>query len=268
MLHNLIEPLGCRLTTAILVLALSACAGAPKRVDVAEGEDESAPDWPAAAVRDYERALGLMDAGRDEDASRQLSELADRYPEYAGPLMNLGLIAVRNGDAEAASGYFKLATTICATCAPAWNQLGILYREQGQFADAEQAYQQALASDPDYALAHYNLGVLYDLYQSRHAAAVEHYERYVALAGGTGDTAQVDRWIADLRRRLGEPPRAPVGERQLVRTRRLVREDDLDAQRRHAAQHRVDQSARAGAHPLLRDRHCLVDHRVVGHAIE
>jgi len=215
LLHNWIEQLHCRLTIVSLVLVLGACAGAPKRVDVAQGESEATPDWPAAALRDYERALGLMDAGRDADASRQLSELADRYPEYAGPLMNLGLIAARNGDTQAASGYFNLATTICATCAPAWNQLGILHREQGRFADAEQAYQQALSSDPGYALAHYNLGVLYDLYQGRHAVAVEHYERYVSLAGGSGDTTQVDRWIADLRRRLGEPPRAAqIGETQ------------------------------------------------------
>jgi tetratricopeptide (TPR) repeat protein len=214
-LHNWIEQLPVRLAIALWVLVLSACAGAPKRVQVTDGEEDVTPDWPAAAVRDYERALGLMDAGRDADASRQLSELADRYPEYAGPLMNLGLLAARNGDSESAAGYFKLATTICATCAPAWNQLGILHREQGRFADAEQAYQEALASDPDYALAHYNLGVLYDLYQGRHAVAVEHYERYVALAGGAGDTAQVDRWIADLRRRLGEPPRAAqIGESQ------------------------------------------------------
>ena len=215
MLHNWTERLTSGHTALVLLLALGACAGAPKHVEVAEGEGDTAPDWPAAALRDYERALGLMDAGRDEDASRQLSELADRYPEYAGPLMNLGLLAARNGDSEAASGYFKLATSICATCAPAWNQLGILHREHGRFAEAEEAYRQALASDPDYALAHYNLGVLYDLYQGRHAAAVEHYERYVALAGGSGDTRQVDRWIADLRRRLGEPPRAAqIGESQ------------------------------------------------------
>lgn len=215
MLHNSIERLPVLMALVVLVMMLGACAGAPQRVQLTEGDEGAAPDWPAAAVRDYERALGLMDAGRDADASRQLSELADRYPEYAGPLMNLGLIAARNGDTEAAAGYFNLATTICATCAPAWNQLGILHREQGRFADAEQAYQQALASDPDYALAHYNLGVLYDLYQGRHAVAVEHYERYVSLAGGAGDTAQVDRWIADLRRRLGEPPRAAqIGESQ------------------------------------------------------
>ncbi len=215
MLHNWIERPAVRLMAAVLVLSLAGCAGAPQRAEVAEGEGDAAPDWPAAAVRDYERALGLMDAGRDDDAARRLSELADRYPEYAGPLVNLGLIAARNGDADAAANYFNLATTICTTCAPAWNQLGIQHREHGRFAQAEEAYQQALASDPDYALAHYNLGVLYDLYQGRHAAAVEHYERYVTLAGGAGDTAQVGRWIADLRRRLGEPPRtAQIGESQ------------------------------------------------------
>jgi tetratricopeptide (TPR) repeat protein len=210
-------PLGGLWWPMLLVATLlGGCAGAPTR-DVTVGADgaQAAPVWPAAAVKDYERALGLMDAGRDEEAAERLSALADRYPEYAGPLTNLGILAARRGDAEQAFNYLTLATSLCNTCAPAWNQLGILHREQGRFDAAEQAYLQALDSDPDYALAHYNLGVLYDLYQQRHETAVEHYERYVLLAEDLSNTDEVDRWIADLRRRLGEPPRtAQIGDPQ------------------------------------------------------
>ena len=84
--------------------------------------------------------------------------------------------------------------------------------EQGRFAEAEQAYRSALASDPHYALAHYNLGLLYELYQQRHQLAVEHYEQYVALAGDKQAAAEVGKWIADLRRRLGQPARTARAE--------------------------------------------------------
>jgi hypothetical protein len=48
-------------------------------------------------------------------------------------------------------------------------------------------------------LAHYNLGVLNELYLQRLDAALQHFERYQALAGGD---RQVEKWIADLKRRV------------------------------------------------------------------
>ena len=56
---------------------------------------------------------------------------------------------------------------MCTSCAPVWNGLGVLHRQQGQFSEAEQAYLQAIELDPGYALAYYNLAVLYDLYMQR-----------------------------------------------------------------------------------------------------
>jgi hypothetical protein len=59
----------------------------------------------------------------------------------------------------------------------------------------------AIASDPDYALAHHNLGVLLDLYLHRPAEALQHYERYQELIAEPDAT--VGRWIIDLQRRVG-----------------------------------------------------------------
>ena len=55
------------------------------------------------------------------------------------------------------------------------NQLGITYRQQGQFAKARDAYQRALALDPGYAAAALNLGILYDLYLGDSPRALEQY---------------------------------------------------------------------------------------------
>jgi tetratricopeptide (TPR) repeat protein len=77
----------------------------------------------------------------------------------------------------------------------------MLLRREGQFTDAEAAYRRAIATDPQYSLAHYNLGVLLDLYLRRPSEALECYEYYQSMLAEPNQT--VGRWIVDLRRRLG-----------------------------------------------------------------
>jgi tetratricopeptide (TPR) repeat protein len=93
------------------------------------------------------------------------------------------------------------------------NLLGIALREQGKFKEAKAAYEAALALDPNYAKAHFNLGVLADLYMQDLPTALSHYERYQGLQSKP-DPA-VANWIVDLQKRTGvykAPPRpaAPV----------------------------------------------------------
>ena len=57
----------------------------------------------------------------------------------------------------------------------------------------------AVTVSPDYALAHYNLGVLNELYLQRLEAALQHFETYQSLVG---EDKQVERWINDLQRRI------------------------------------------------------------------
>ena len=78
-------------------------------------------------------------------------------------------------------------------------QLGIAYRQQGQFAKAREAYEAALKLDPSDASATLNLAILHDLYLSDGTRALELYERYLALSAG-GD-ALVGKWVADLKNR-------------------------------------------------------------------
>ena len=86
----------------------------------------------------------------------------------------------------------------CANAA-AHHQLGILYREQGEFEAALNAYNSALELDGEYALAHRNVGILYDLYLQQPVLALDHYKKYLELAGEPDKT--VDGWIVDLERR-------------------------------------------------------------------
>jgi Flp pilus assembly protein TadD len=83
------------------------------------------------------------------------------------------------------------------------NQLGIAYRQKGEFAKARDAYQRALALDPGYTAAMLNLGILYDLYLGDTQRALELYARYLSLLPN-GD-ATVTKWVADLKNRKPGP---------------------------------------------------------------
>jgi tetratricopeptide (TPR) repeat protein len=75
----------------------------------------------------------------------------------------------------------------------------MLLRRNGKFIEAEAAYLKAVTASPDYALAHYNLGVLNELYLQRLDVALQHFEIYQELVGAD---KQVEKWIADLKRRV------------------------------------------------------------------
>ena len=62
----------------------------------------------------------------------------------------------------------------------------------------------AVTARPDYALAHYNLGVLNELYLQRLDVALQHFEIYQSLVS---EDKQVEKWIADLKRRVAASQR-------------------------------------------------------------
>ena len=90
------------------------------------------------------------------------------------------------------------------------NQLGIAYRQQGEFAKARTSYEHAVELDPAYAAATLNLAILNDLYLWDSKRALELYDRYLALSGG-GD-ATVTKWVADLKNR--KPPASLLSKKE------------------------------------------------------
>lgn len=185
---------------AVSVAALGGCGmvgGGSKTV--VEGDD----NYPAAVKARYQSALSYIESGNDDRAERELENLRNAYPDYAGPLVNLGLIHARNGRPDAAMLALQRAVKLCSACAVAYNELGILERQQGNFDAAEAAYLNAINSDPQYPLAYYNLGVLYELYRGQPKKALTQYERFIEVEpSGTEAEKEVGRWVIDLRRRI------------------------------------------------------------------
>ncbi|HEX6592367.1 MAG TPA: tetratricopeptide repeat protein [Moraxellaceae bacterium] len=154
-----------------------------------------------AVAGDYARALGLMNADKDDEALALMQKIAEKAPQFSGPLVNQGVILLKQKKFADAQKALEDALKINPRNPYAFNLLGISLREQGKFADAKAAYESALAIDPNYARAHFNLGVLADLYMQDLPLALSHYERYQALQSKP-DLA-VGNWIVDLQKRTG-----------------------------------------------------------------
>ena len=79
----------------------------------------------------------------------------------AGPRALLdGKRRIEQGHYKQAIEELRTATSLLVTNAQAWNYLGLAYHYAGQPAEAQKAYEQALALDRDLSEAHYNLGCL------------------------------------------------------------------------------------------------------------
>ncbi len=192
------------------MLLVAGCAGGPARkapkADARTGaEAGEIREIPPQAQTLFEQATAVLAAGDLLEAEFRFEEFVLQYPDYPGAHVNLAIIHSANENDKAAEDSITDALLLDPEYAPALNQLGMLLRRQGKFEDAEAAYLRAVEKQPDYALAHYNLGVLNELYLHRLAPALSHFEQYQALIG---EDKQVEKWIVDLKRRLEASQRA------------------------------------------------------------
>ena len=184
--------------TAVLA---SGCAAGPASppAEAAEPAVVETREIPPRVQTLYEQAAAAMAAGEDLEAELRFREFVTQYPDWPGAHVNLAILSMRKGDDLAAEAHIQEALRIEPEHAPALNQLGIVKRRQGSFEEAESAYLKAVTASPEYYLAHYNLGVLNELYLQRLDSALVHFERYLELGG---EDEEVEKWVADLKRRL------------------------------------------------------------------
>jgi len=191
-----------RLILPGLALVVAGCASTGPTSPATERGGSAAAagvEIPSHAQTMYEQAVAVMASGDFLDAELRLKEFLLQFPGYPGAHVNLAIIHVNNKDDAAARVAIDAALAINPDYAPALNQMGMLLRRNGKFLEAEAAYLMAVTASPDYALAHYNLGVLNELYLQRLDVALQHFERYHVIVG---DDKQVEKWISDLTRRV------------------------------------------------------------------
>jgi tetratricopeptide (TPR) repeat protein len=154
---------------------------------------------PAAAQSAYDEALRALRAGRTEEAERGLRAMTQKYPGLGGPHANLALVHRRAGRLNEAVAEFENAVKASPRQPVFFNQLGISYRQQGQFSKAREAYEAALALDSNHAAATLNLAILFDLYIGDTSRALALYQRCLELT--PNDAPTLNRWLAELKSR-------------------------------------------------------------------
>jgi len=182
----------------------SSASAAAKAMPAAEADVAVQP----AAQRAFDDARRALRAGRIEEAERGFKAAAQIQPELGGPHANLGVIYRQANKLPQSATELELATKASPRQPVYFNQLGITYRQQGQFAKAREAYERAIELDANYAAATLNLAILNDLYLWDGKRALELYERYLVLTPG-GD-ANVNKWVADLKNRTKTVAAAPA----------------------------------------------------------
>ena len=173
-------------------------------VPLADGtaQPQQAPEPPPPPPTEllFEEAQETARSGDYDAAIAQFRELLQMQPEYPGAHTRLGLLLLNEDQLDEARDMFSRAIEIDDGDAVALNHLAVIERRQGQFQQALEHYLGALAIDPEYAKAHLNIGILYDIYLGNLAEALKHYRRYQDLTGNENE--EVTKWIADLERRM------------------------------------------------------------------
>ncbi len=191
------------------IVIISACATTgssrtPARIEIQEevGFTITEKARISSDVRiDYDEALTFLEQDRHEQGVQLLEAVVEAAPYLSAPRIDLGIAYRRVGDLEAAEKNLLLALESNPDHPIAHNELGILQRKGGRFAEARRSYEAALAIYPGYHYARRNLAILCDLYLADLSCALENYEAYMATVPSDDE---VSMWIADLRYRNGQ----------------------------------------------------------------
>ena len=154
-----------------------------------------------ATRSDYDSALGELNQGTQDQGIELLERVVAASPGLSAPRIDLGIAYHQAGNLEAAEAQLLEALALNPTHPVALNELGIIYRKTGRFAEARASYEAALDVYSGYHFARRNLAVLCDLYLGDLDCALENYEAYMQTVPGD-DEATI--WIADLKGRMAQ----------------------------------------------------------------
>ena len=147
------------------------------------------PEPPLAEVKEPTRTaeqwfdLGCeLDAASPEEARHAYQHALELDPTLADAHVNLGRLYHQANQTAEAEAHYRAAAQHAPDDAIVHFNLAVLLEEVGRASEAIQAYQSALEADPNFADAHYNLGLLFDALGKR-AQAMTHLRTARKLYG-------------------------------------------------------------------------------------
>ena len=106
-------------------------------------------------------AQALLNQGQFAEALKQLDQHLAKNPQDAEARFTRGLALVRLNRGDEAIKVFADLTRDYPQLPEPYNNLAVLYAQQGDYEKARDALEAALATHPSYATAHENLGDIY-----------------------------------------------------------------------------------------------------------
>ncbi len=134
---------------------------------------------PKQAMYPYNRGLAYVQAGKRQQAVAAFERAIELNPNYYDPPAYLGLLNYNEQDYKNARKYWEQAVKIHDNAELRTN-LGTLAIAMEHPINAEAHLLEAIALDPEFALAYYNLGVLRQS-QEKYAAAESNYRKALEL---------------------------------------------------------------------------------------
>ena len=133
----------------------------------------SLPAWSASSA--VQEAQALINQGQFDQALQRLDSHLSAAPQDAEARFTRGLVLVRLNRNDDAIKTFSELTRDYPQLPEPYNNLAVIYAQQGDYEKARDSLEAALATHPSYGVAHENLG---DIYAALAAAA---YNRALTL---------------------------------------------------------------------------------------
>lgn len=145
--------------------------------------------WQDAAKKSPLKARPHTNVGMVYDTEGNLAQAQGEYnkaiqlePDYLGPYGPLAVIYGKKGDVDRAIRMLLWMIPRLPQKDPkAHTALGVAYKIKGMLNEAEMEFQKALAINPHYETARYNLAQVYEQMGLRQEA-FEHYKRFTETA--------------------------------------------------------------------------------------
>lgn len=199
--YLLLRGLACTLLSSY-ALWLTGCASAPPQETSAPTGTPTAATQSLAAdeIQHYREAITYLNENRLDRAEELLTGIITQRPEFAGPWVNMALVQLRKNQPDKAEQTLQRALERNPNMSQAYNLLGYIEKQRGNILKAKEHFQRAIAGKPDYAIAHYNIALLYDIYLQDIPNAIQHYKRYLELTGNQDE--DTINWVSELERSL------------------------------------------------------------------
>lgn len=148
----------------------------------------------------YQQAVDAINRNEFKKAEKSLVNLQKKYKSHLGSQVNLAIIYFKQEKYPESERAAKTALNIDENNAAIYNLLGLIAVENKDFKYAEKYYVKALTVDKNFADAHHNAALLYDVYFQDIPTAYKHYRAYLAL---TPNDNEIKNWVEQLKYSVG-----------------------------------------------------------------